>query len=261
MSDYTAASGKPLGRKAYGSIGHLPGSRLGSGDHHVPEGQARIACVKPRKHDYVIVQEKLDGSCCSVAKLETGEIVALGRAGWLAQSSKYEQHQRFAAWVRAEHARFAALLEPGQRAVGEWLLQAHGTRYALKHEPFVLFDIITIDPAATANAPLDRMLHENVELNAKRYGFTTPCVLKRGPHGVSVELAMSLLGHQGWHGAVDRVEGAVWRVEREGRVDFLAKYVRPDKVDGCYLPEFEGETPWRAHTSADRREPVWNWLT
>jgi hypothetical protein len=47
------------------------------------------------------------------------------------------------------------------------------------------------------------------------------------------------------------VEGAVWRVERrEGsgtRVDFLAKYVRPDKVDGSLLPENTG------------RAAVWNW--
>jgi hypothetical protein len=43
------------------------------------------------------------------------------------------------------------------------------------------------------------------------------------------------------------VEGAVWRVERKGKVDFLGKYVRPEKVDGCYLPEISGE------------EAVWNW--
>ena len=55
---------KTLGRKAYGSIGHLPNSRVGPKDHHVHEGQARICTVKARdKHDRVIVQEKLDGSC------------------------------------------------------------------------------------------------------------------------------------------------------------------------------------------------------
>ena len=36
------ASKKPLGRKAYGSIPHLPGSRIGPGDHHCHEGQRRI---------------------------------------------------------------------------------------------------------------------------------------------------------------------------------------------------------------------------
>lgn len=58
--------------------------------------------------------------------------------------------------------------------------------------------------------------------------------------------------------AIDPVEGAVWRVERsnptgakgerkEG-VDFLVRYVRPDKVDGLYLPEISG------------KEAVWNWI-
>ena len=78
---------KPLGGKAYGSIGHLPSSRLGPGDHSVHEGQARICTTKVRdKRDRVIVQEKLDGSCCAVAKVE-GRVVALGRAGYLATTS------------------------------------------------------------------------------------------------------------------------------------------------------------------------------
>ena len=38
-------------------------------------------------------------------------------------------------------------------------------------------------------------------------------------------------------------EGAVWRVERRGGYDFLAKFVRPSKVDGAYLPELSGEAP------------------
>ena len=43
---------KPLGGKAYGSIPHLIGSRVGPGDHHCHEGQARIATEKVRdKHD------------------------------------------------------------------------------------------------------------------------------------------------------------------------------------------------------------------
>jgi hypothetical protein len=50
------------------------------------------------------------------------------------------------------------------------------------------------------------------------------------------------------HGAVDTVEGAVWRVERYGKVEFLAKYVRQDKVDGCYLPEVSGrDTIWNGN--------------
>lgn len=83
-------SDKPLGHKAYGSIGHLPGSRLGPGDHHVPVGQGHICTAKRRdKHDWVWVQEKLDGCCMSVAKID-GRIVALGRAGYTAASAPHE---------------------------------------------------------------------------------------------------------------------------------------------------------------------------
>ena len=134
---------KPLGQKAYGSIPHLPGSRLGEGDHHVSEGQAIIATKKTRdKNDLVIVQEKLDGSNCSVAKVN-GQVSALGRSGYLAETSPYPQHQLFAKWVRSEEPRFAKLLNEGERVCGEWLAQAHGTKYNLQHEPFVPFDIMT----------------------------------------------------------------------------------------------------------------------
>src|SRR5947209_7008873 len=101
---------KPLGVKAYGHIAHLPGSRMGPGDHHCHAGQARIATEKARdRHDRVIVQEKLDGSCMAVARVN-GEIIALGRAGYRAVTSRFYQHVLFDGWVRDNYARFDALL-------------------------------------------------------------------------------------------------------------------------------------------------------
>jgi len=105
---------KPLGRKAYGSIGHLPNSRTGPGDHSVPEGQARICTEKARdRHDTIIVQEKLDGSCTAVALLN-GQLHALGRAGWPAWTSPYEQHHMFAQWVQDNEKRFRCVPREGQ---------------------------------------------------------------------------------------------------------------------------------------------------
>src|SRR5438105_13435252 len=102
---------KPLGIKAYGSICHLPGSRLGPGDHKLNPGQAKILTEKVRdKHDVIIVQEKLDGSNVAVARVG-GRLIALGRAGYSAISSKYEQHRLFADWVARNIARFEFLLE------------------------------------------------------------------------------------------------------------------------------------------------------
>jgi hypothetical protein len=234
----TTASVKPLGVKAYGSIPHLPGSRRGPADHGVNAGQARICTERVRdRHDTVIVQEKLDGSCVAVAKIG-GQLHALTRAGWLAQSSMFEQHQLFAAWVRSYGVfhRFDALLHEGERVVGEWLAQAHGTRYQLPHEPFVAFDIINANgrfPYAVFARRIDQV------------GLVKPHLIGYGPF--SVAQALSLLGEHGFHGALDPVEGVMYRVERQGKVDFLAKYVRSDKIDGCYL-ESQGGTPhwnWR----------------
>jgi len=217
---------KPLGHKAYGSIPHLPGSRLGSGDHHCSEGQARIATEKARdKHDVVIVQEKLDGSCCAVAKINS-KIIALGRAGYPARSSNYSVHHDFADWVEKNEYRFQYLLKEGERAVGEYLGQAVGTKYILPHEPFVIFDIMRGKERSLASEVYKRC-YDQYFITPHTIGFSQP---------LSIQDAMSRLQKSG-HGAVDPVEGAIWRVERNGKVDFLVKYVRHDKEDGKYFPE------------------------
>lgn len=220
---------KPLGKKAYGSIPHLPGSRLGPGDHHCSPGQAVIACEKKRdKHDVIIVQEKLDGSNCCVAKVN-GEILALGRAGYLASSSKYSVHHSFEKYVYANKKRFDDLLNEGERVCGEYLAQAVGTRYELPHEPFVPFDIMTGNIRLSLKDFQDRILP---------YDFTPPRLLNYG-EPLSIEAAMDKVRTSG-HGAIDPVEGAIWRIERKGVVDFLVKFVRHDKEDGKYFPEKTG---------------------
>lgn len=237
------SNGKPLGGKNYGSIAHLPGSRLGPGDHKCHEGQERICTVKTRdKHDTIIVQEKLDGSNVGVAKVE-GKIVALTRAGYLAHTSPYPQHHRFGEWVSICAPRFDFLLQEGERIVGEWLLQAHGTRYALQHEPFVAFDLMT----GSKRTPYADFVHRVAG------HVTIPACVHIGG-AISIEDVMTALGEYGRHGALDPIEGAMWRVERDELVpgqagvrkrvvDFLAKYVRPDKADGCYLESVTNQPP------------------
>lgn len=231
---------KPLGRKSYGSIGHLPDSRLGEGDHKLNEGQTRILTEKARdKYDCIIVQEKLDGSNVSVAR-KNGQIIALGRAGYLAQTSKYEQHQLFADWVRNNETRFT-FLEEGEWLSGEWLAQAHGTRYELSYrKPFSPFDLFAPDGTRFLfDAFCDRLYQAKNTL-------VMPHCLSVGPP-MSTKLAFELLGDSGFHGAMEYAEGVVYRVERKGKVDFLGKCVRKDKIDGYYLPEISG------------KEAVWNW--
>ncbi len=230
---------KPLGGKAYGSIPHLPGSRLGPGDHHCHAGQAEICTVKKRdRHDFVTVTTKLDGSCCSVARIE-GAIVPLGRAGYPAQTSKYEQHQLFFQWAMAQQDRFFDLLEDGERVCGEWLAQAHGTRYKLVHEPFVVFDLFRDNR---------RIPYAELLARARQQDFIMPHLMMGHRLGEPISIEDALCSsEQPVHGELDPVEGAVWRVERKGQFDFLAKYVINTKEDGKYLPEISG------------KPAVWNW--
>lgn len=229
---------KPLGHKSYGSIGHLPGSRLGSGDHSVNEGQAQICFTGKDKSGQnkkrrIVVQQKLDGSNVSVANID-GTLIALGRAGHTAASSPYLQHRMFNDWVY-NHLDLFAMLKPGERLVGEWLAQAHGTRYALTHAPFVPFDIMRNGH--------ERACYTEFE---SRVGHlhALPQLLATEPIGI--DEAMSLVNPH-HHGALDPVEGAVWRVEHGDRVEFLAKFVRHDKQDGKFLPDISGGPE------------VWNW--
>jgi hypothetical protein len=228
---------KPLGRKAYGSIPHLPESRLGPGDHYIHPGQQIILTEKARdRHDRIIVTEKLDGSCVSVAKVG-GQILAVARSGYLAQSSPYEHLQHFAVWVRENEGRFHHIAE-GQRLCGEWISMAHGTIYDGVEVPFVPFDLMVDDR---------RLPHDEMILAAERADLRAAAIISDGPP-FSVKRALIEVASGGFHGAIDDVEGCVWRCERKGVFDFIAKFVRHEKKDGKYFAEFTGKPPiwfWR----------------
>lgn len=237
---------KPLGRKNYGSIGHLPNSRMGSGDHSIEKNQGAIATDSAVKNKRgipreVIVQEKLDGSNVGIARVD-GIIRPLSRAGYCANTSPYEQHNLFYQWVMSQPDRWGFIQE-GERIVGEWLAQAHSTRYKLIHEPFVAFDLMTDD---------ERLPYDQFIERVARAELVTPHLIHRGD-AVSTNEVMRRLGKYGFHGSLDEVEGAVWRVELiggKGRlVEFLCKYVRPGKVDGTFLKDTDG----------NQLPPVWNW--
>jgi|LSQX01.1.fsa_nt_gb hypothetical protein len=231
---------KPLGGKAYGSIPHLPGSRFGNRrDRGVPRGEARLYLERPRPGDRVVVMEKLDGSCVAVLKKDN-EIIPLIRSGYPAAGSVWRQHRLFARWARARADAFAACLGDGDRVVGEWLAQAHGTRYDLTgRQPFVVFDYFRGDR---------RLPALEAEARVQAHGLAFVPVLAAGPRGVPLPDALAMLGEHGHYGAIDPAEGVVYRRETPGGMVYLAKYVRPEAEPGRYLPG--DDDPDRA---------VWNW--
>lgn len=232
---------KPLGGKAYGSIAHMPSSRLGPGDWKCTAGEQEIATSSARPGDTVFVMTKVDGANCAVANIE-GEIVPLIRAGYRARDARYDHLLRFETWALAHADRWRAILAPGERLCGEWLIQAHATRYDLTgREPFVPFDIIV--QGKPGERRVGRRLFDDVIERCTRIGLAHVPVLSRGP-AISIEEAYRRACLPEFRfGAIDPPEGCVWRVERNGVVHFVIKWVHPDKRDGIFLPGISGLPP------------------
>lgn len=233
---------KPLNRKAYTSIGHLPGSKIGTGDHRICDGQAKI-CFKPRRGDTVIVQEKVDGSCVAVFRPDAGNgLLPINRAGWPCANSPHLQHKYFDAWAQIHHRRFLQVLMPGEWLVGEWCMQAHGTRYEFgRNEPFFAFDIIS----AWNKDIIKRLLYRELEGRVKGV-FNMPPLLHYADEAGIEPLEAYNKTHPAQTARIDACEGVIYRVESELEFNYPAKWVHSDYVPGRYFPPPGGE-------------PVWNW--
>ena len=224
---------KPLGFKAYGSTPHLFGSRLGPGDYSLTEKQSELFTGgRSRRGDRFIVTEKIDGSCVSVARVD-GRIVALQRAGYPAATSPFALHHAFDRWVNARAAKFAAVLDDGERIVGEWLHTAMGTRFEIADPDQLLVGFALFGGK-------QRQPYDEFASRCSVAGLPRARVLSDGP-GIGIPEAMALLGESGHHGAMDDPEGAVWVMETDGAFNNIAKFVRSDKVDGKYMSGFTGK--------------------
>ncbi len=234
---------KPVQGRSYGSIPHLFYSHA-DGDKFVGTGQHRIATEKARdKNDLIIVQEKADGGNVGVLKKD-GLLIPISRNGHRCFDSTYRQHRIFHNWVMKHWTKFD-FLEEGERLCGEWMIQAHGTRYETK-TPFIAFDLM---------GDYGRLTYS--EFMKKLPGcFTVPHLLHIGGP-FSIEEAMTGLGTLGHHGALEETEGAVWRIERNGKIDFLAKYIRRDGKTGQYLGH-EKEEVWNVDIAAFCDELPWS---
>ena len=221
-------SKKPLGVRAYGSIPHLLGSKLGIADRHIHEGQHNIlTCKKRDRHDVIFATEKYDGSNVAIAKKD-GKILSLTRSGYEARTSPYPQHLVFAQYVEAGKSLFDHILNEGERLCCEWLLKTHSLEYSMseKIQPIIAFDIIGKDNKRLSYFDF---LSRNTFMPKAR-------ILHIG-HSLPIRDAMPLLNSENNHPiqCLEKPEGIVYRCERKGMFDFCAKYVRADFVPGKYL--------------------------
>ena len=234
---------KVLPYKTYNRIGHFSKSRLGDGDHYIDQKTEDI-CLKQIVDPLtlIIVQEKLDGS--NVCVLNTGdEIVALSRSGYRCDTSNLEQHRAFAQWVRFREERFTKLLPfEGNRVVGEWLLQAHGTKYNIcdSEDLFVPFDwFMRIDDNQELRVNYHLFLNKVLPL-----GFRTPHLFHVGG-ACSINRTEKMAKYYDFPIInQDSIEGFIYRIEVNGEFKNIVKYVRPNKIDGKYFIDFPDQPIW-----------------
>ena len=217
---------KPSGKKNYGSIPHISISKLGEGDHYITKGEERILTEKKRdKHDIIFSYEKYDGSNVGIAKIND-KIFAITRSGYEAKTSPYKQHHIFSDWVYSNVVLFYDMLKEGERITGEWLLQAHGLKYKIESEPVLFFDYFT--------PKNERILQTDLRQITGKYGLTMPRLLSEGePKSVNELLPILNLKTKEFE-SEENPEGIVFRVERKGKVNFLAKWIRSDFPTGIY---------------------------
>jgi len=212
----------------YGSIPHFQSSKMSQqADKKIDIGSEKILTEKTRDwKDLIIVTEKIDGSNVGVIK-KNGNIISLTRAGYEATTSEYEQHLYFDKYVTQNFNKFSWLHE-GWRIVGEWCAMAHGTIYDITGDsPFLAFDIFDENNV--------RLTYLDFIGYTFKYDIASVPLLHIG-QPISIKQAIKLLGN-GHYGKPENPEGFVYRVERSGEVDFLAKWVRYDKEDGKYMKD------------------------
>lgn len=227
---------KPLGGKSYGSIPHLLGSKIGTADKHIHQGQHDILTKKKRdKHDVIIVTEKYDGSNVAIAKKDN-KIFALTRSGYEAHTSPYEQHHKFHAWVTQNSLFFNAALKNGFSLSCELLIKRHSLEYEiddLYNFPIVAFDLLENKKRTNYDTFLAFMLEATL---AK---IPLPRVIHKGDC-ITVEDSLTILNDRELFcmnpiRCLEKPEGVVYRCERKGVFDFCGKFVRHDFEPGKYL--------------------------
>jgi hypothetical protein len=251
----TKNSKKPL--IGYGSIPHLPGSKLGLRDRLTEKNISQLIekGASDNRQIRIFAEEKVDGSCVTVTR-KGNELFCGTRDGYNAATSIYSQHRLFAFWVDLHKETFLNLLTDQETLAGEWLALAHGILYQA-NAPFIGFDFL--------EQKTQRNTTELRNLRLRNAGLPHPYLLYSGPP-TSIEPWKHL--QTSHHGALEAPEGFVVRVEQavqlrdhlgnklpkkaglKWEILALSKWVRPNMPCGQYLSGITAKPPvWNTNTN------------
>lgn len=231
----------------YNSIGHLKGSRLGEGERCIDDSMTRkfTESFPKDKKCILFVEEKMDGSNCSVIRLK-GEIRAVTRTGYDCAQSNYEQHKMFHRWVIKNKEKFEKLLPHEEdRCIGEWMALAHGTIYKDLASPYMIFDLYRTNYSEFSFYMGTVLFHAGPDpvrfplLLRKQLveecGLVNVPLVYQAEKPISIAEALALVN--------DNSEGVIYRLECINKKYaystpyMIGKVVKQNKVDGCFLKE------------------------
>ena len=133
-----------------------------------------------------------------------------------------------------------------ERIAGEWMMCAHGIKYDVLKDPFIAFDYFT--------ANNERMLHSDLISKTANAEIETPRIIFHGFQAFRLDWALEELnGNKHLHTVIaqGKPEGLVYRVERKGKFDYAAKFVRQDHECGIYIIDVpEDKLTWNVNPNA-----------
>lgn len=196
--------GKKVLPRSYGSISHLPGSKL-IDERDTMLGEREVALLTFRRKDYrdrVIITEKVDGMNTGVLRIDDG-LIPLTRKGYDVRTNPNAWAWMFALYVSNNTRRFMNVLNNGERMCGEWMIKTHTVFYNLNTEPYIVYDII--------NTNNERLLYDDFLKRINKESFISAGLVHIG-ESIDPKIALDIMA-QGYHGASDQPEGVVYKYE------------------------------------------------
>ncbi len=211
--------------KGYGSIPHLSTSKLNEkADKKICLQQEEILTTeKIKKGEEIIVLEKVDGTNISIMKINN-DLYGVVKSGYDVRTSNFEHIRKFQNFLDKNKQKYMKILKNGEKISGEWMIKTHSVLYNLPHEPFIAFDFQSLNK--------ERFSYDELKEICDKYEIISTGLVHRGD-SISAALAMDKLGN-GFHGAINPPEGIVYRLERKGKVIFMAKHVR-EGINSQYM--------------------------